>query len=158
MEKNIFLTAHKLQPWQQSLKMQRNLTETLSKRITEKPMKIIADVSSNKCLDIVTSRIHELQAIDIWSHISTLLYVCRSSGEGRHPSIKFYNWHLELWCQPHWCAEPDSFVNWQRFKFFACSTGVWRVTYCIVAAISHANWGCSSLQVLQYTFVLKFTV
>lgn len=109
--------------------------------IIENSMKIIADVTTDKCLNIVRSCIHELQATGIQSHISMQPYVCRSSWKGRHPSPKFYNWHLEFCCQPHWCPEPDSLVNWQRFHFLARSTGVLRVTYCTAAAVfqTYAN-------------------
>lgn len=112
-----------------------SLTETLSKLNTENSMKITVVVATNKYLNIVRSHIYELQAAGIWSSVSTLLCLCRSSVEGRYCNPMVYSWHLELWCQPHSYSEPDSLVNWHSFHLLDRNMGILRVTYCTAADV-----------------------
>lgn len=71
--------------------------------------------------------------------VSTLLCLCRSSGEGRSHNPVVYSWHMELWCQPHSCTEPDSLVNWQSFHLLERNLGILSVTCCTAAAISQTQ-------------------
>lgn len=73
----------------------------------------------------------------VWSHRHLVSHlgtaICLQRG---HTSPPIPHLHLQqLWSQPHCHAEPDSSLNWQRFRYLPRSTGILWVTSCTAAAI-----------------------